>query len=347
MPARCLISAVAVSLASLTPLLSAAGCAFNSEGLSDEGPVAVRGRIVDFQTRASITASSVVVSGLIPAPSVALGDGGFTIESIPQSSAFGVLATAAMYRPTYTQIEVGATGLDGLEVAVVGEAFIAGLAGAFGASPSPTAGIVLLHLVDAAGAPRPGVAATDLSLAGASPPHFLDDKMMPAAAATASSSSGWVVFFNVPPGLIALTQTASAATTIDMPVLPIAAGQVSIVDGSVTVGAPVLPRNVSFQTHIVPIFTARGCGACHSGGGIGKEQGNLTLGGSAKLIYKELVEERPNTRVRLATPETSLVLTMPSREDPPDRHPNVTFAGPRDPDYLKLLVWIREGARDN
>src|SRR3982751_1539239 len=105
MPARstrrlsrwCPISAAAVSVASL---LSTAGCVFTSEGLSDDGPVAVRGRIVDFQTRASITASSVVVSGLVPAPSVALGDGGFTIDSIPQSSAFGVLATAAMYRPT-------------------------------------------------------------------------------------------------------------------------------------------------------------------------------------------------------------------------------------------------------
>jgi len=41
------------------------------------------------------------------------------------------------------------------------------------------------------------------------------------------------------------------------------------------------------------------------------------------------------------------VLRLPSREDPPDRHPNVTFAGPQDPDYVKLLAWIREGARNN
>ena len=27
--------------------------------------------------------------------------------------------------------------------------------------------------------------------------------------------------------------------------------------------------------------------------------------------------------------------------------PNVTFASPNDPDYLKLLVWIREGAKNN
>ena len=43
----------------------------------------------------------------------------------------------------------------------------------------------------------------------------------------------------------------------------------------------------------------------------------------------------------------SQLLTYPSREDPPDRHPNVTFTSPLDPDYLKILVWIREGAKDN
>jgi len=46
-------------------------------------------------------------------------------------------------------------------------------------------------------------------------------------------------------------------------------------------------------------------------------------------------------------PEKSLLLTMPSAESPPDSHPNVTFTGPQDPDYLKILVWVREGAKDN
>ena len=51
--------------------------------------------------------------------------------------------------------------------------------------------------------------------------------------------------------------------------------------------------------------------------------------------------------LRVAAPETSLVLTMPSREVPPDGHPTVVFASALDPDYLKLLVWIREGAHQN
>jgi len=208
-------------------------------------------------------------------------------------------------------------------------------------------GTVLLHLVDAAGASRAGVAATSFTITGGNGPHFLDANMMAVTAATSSSKSGWVVFFDVPPGIAGLTQPGSAAVTIEMPAVPVAAGVVSIARARVGDGAPALPSNVSFSTQIVPIFAARGCVACHSGSGTGKDLGDLTLSGSANLIYKELVTEKPNTRVRLAAPETSLILTMPSREDPPDGHPNVTFTGPRDPDYLKLLVWIREGAKNN
>jgi hypothetical protein len=38
---------------------------------------------------------------------------------------------------------------------------------------------------------------------------------------------------------------------------------------------------------------------------------------------------------------------MPSAESPPDAHPNVTFTGPQDPDYVKILAWITEGAPNN
>src|SRR4029077_18754117 len=99
---------------------------------------------------------------------------------------------------------------------------------------------------------------------------------------------------------------------------PRAAGGGTTPGAKVSDGALVLPVNVKFGAQIVPIFQARGCQACHSGNGPGKDLGGLTLDGSANLIYRELVEERPNTRVRVAAPETSLVLTMPSREVPPD-----------------------------
>jgi hypothetical protein len=113
-------------------------------------------------------------------------------------------------------------------------------------------------------------------------------------------------------------------------------------DGS----AATLPSNVSFATQIMPIFDARGCVACHSGNGPGKDLGGLQLDGGTPKVYSELTVESP-LRVQRAAPEKSLVLTMPSAENPPDSHPNITFTGPEDADYLKLLVWIREGAKNN
>ncbi len=43
----------------------------------------------------------------------------------------------------------------------------------------------------------------------------------------------------------------------------------------------------------------------------------------------------------------SKLLTMPSFEQPADRHPNVTFASATDRDYQLILAWIKEGAKDN
>jgi hypothetical protein len=329
------------------------GCSFSSTSSSttgdDAAALSVDGDLVDFQTGAAIMATaSVATSGLVPAPKVTVQGSAFTIEGVPESSVFQVLAAAPpSHRATFSQVMVTTADVAGVKAPVVSEAFLANLASAFQITPSAAKGIVLVRLVDAAGRPRAGVTAANLVIAGAIGPRFLDANLLPAPAATASTASGWAVFFEVPVGVVALGQPAAATVTLDMPASPLDAGAVTIAAATVSDGALVLPSNVRFADQIVPIFRSRGCQACHSGGGIGKDLGNLTLDGSTNLIYKELVEERPNTRVRVATPETSLVLTMPSRETPPDAHPNVTFTGPRDPDYLKLLVWIREGAKNN
>src|SRR5690348_9048496 len=54
-----------------------------------------------------------------------------------------------------------------------------------------------------------------------------------------------------------------------------------------------LPTNVSFSTQIMPIFDARGCVACHSGNGPGKDLGGLQLDGGTPKVYSELVVENP------------------------------------------------------
>jgi hypothetical protein len=340
MLARCLIL-VAIALAA---------CDFNAGMAPTGGALTVSGQVVDFQTGAALdAAASVTTSGLMPAPKVTSQGAAFTIEGVPENSAFQILASAPpTHRATFSQaVVVMASNVDGVKSPAVSEAFLATLATAFAVTPTAAKGIMFVHLVDAAGKPRAGVAATNFTIAGANGPHFLDANLMPAPAATSSSSSGWAVFFEVPVGVASLAQPATATVTLDMAVSPLNAGTVTIADAKATDGALMLPTNVLFATQIVPIFSSRGCYACHSGGGIGKDLGGLTLDGSPNLIYKELVLERPDTRVRVAAPETSLVLTMPSRESPPDAHPNVTFTSALDPDYLKLLVWIREGAKQN
>jgi hypothetical protein len=312
----------------------------------------VTGQVVDFQTGAAITtAASVTTSGLLPSPHITVQTAAFTISGIPENSAFQVLAAAPpTHRATFgPAIVVTNSDRDGVTVPAVSEALLGQLATSFGVSPTAAKGVLFVHLVDAAtGAPKAGVAGTNLVLAGgAIGPKFLDANLAAAPTATASSTSGWAVFFEVPAGAVALGQAVNATVTVDMATSPINPAVVTITEAKVSNGAVVLPTNVSFATSVFPIFTNRGCVACHSGNGPGKELGGLKLDGSANSAYKELVLEKPNTRVQTATPENSLVLRYPSFESPPDPHPNITFASSLDPDYLKILVWIREGAKDN
>ncbi|MGE0869260.1 MAG: hypothetical protein AB7P03_11880 [Kofleriaceae bacterium] len=335
-------------------MLATVACS-DSDGEGDEpqpvgGALIARGAVVDFETGMPVgIAASVAVSGLVPAPRITSQVSEFTIEEIPENSTFQILASAPpTHRATFSpSIAVTTSDIDGIEAPAVSEAFLAALAESFGVTPTAAKGVLFVRLTDEQGASKSGVPSSDLVIAGGViGPKFLDADMMPASELTASSSSGWAMFFEVPVGVATFAQTANATMAIDMPSSPINAGAVTIADAKVTMGAPALPTNVSFKTTVFPIFSARGCAACHSGNGPGRDLGGLTLDGSSKLVFKELTQERA-TRVVPLAPETSLLLTMPSREDPPDRHPNVTFPSNLDPDYLKIFAWIKEGAKDN
>jgi len=335
-------------------LLTVAACGFTDDDAGDGplgGALTVTGAVVDFETGTPITsAATVTTSGLSPAPRITSQGASFTIAGIPENSAFQVLASAPpTHRATFSEsVVVTDADLHDVEAMVVSEELVARLASGFGITPTAATGVLLLQLVDDAGEPAANVQGSNLVIAGgAIGPRFLAPDLTPLPNATATTSSGWAVFFEVPTGVVTLAQAANATVTLDMPTSPIHPGAVTLAKAGVKNGAPVLPANVSFVRDIYPIFTYRGCVACHSGGGPGKDLGGLHLDGGSNLAYRELVLERPNVRVNPAMPEQSLVLRYPSREDPPDRHPNVTFTGPADPDYLKLLVWIREGAKNN
>lgn len=332
--------------------LLAVGCSFGGGDDGDDGPLggshAVTGKVIDVQTGAEVTATTLSTSGLITTPETELDGSAFTLDGIPAQSAFQVLTTAPpTYRATFSPvITVEEDDVAEVSAPLVSEAFLAELATAFNVTPSAARGILLARVVDGEGKPRAGVSSTSFVLEGTgiSPPKFLNDAMAAAPAAVATSASGWVVFFEVPPGVVSLTQSATSTVALEMATAPINAATVTVAEIRVTDGAPPKFTNVSFSQQILPIFTARGCVACHSGGGAGKDLGGLTLNGGK--VYKELVEEDP-TRVRPGMPEQSLLLTMPSRESPPDRHPNVTFASAADPDFQKIYVWIKEGAKQN
>lgn len=335
--------------------LGACGGDDGGGGGADAGPLGgaltVTGEVVDFETGAALTTgTTLAVSGVVPSPTVAISGAAFTITEIPENSAFQLLATAPpTHRSTFSPaIVVTDASVDGVRAPTVSQAFLDQLATGFDVTPTAAKGVMFVRLVDAAGQPRSGVAGSNLVIGGgAIGPKFLDASLAPLPNATVSTASGWAVFFEVPTGVVTLGQAANATVTLDMASSPVLPAGVTLASATVTDGAPVLPTNVSFAASIYPLFTARGCVACHAGGGAGKDLGGLFLDGGANLAYRELVEERPGTRVNLGTPEASFVLTLPSREDPPDRHPNITFASPSDPDYVKLLVWIREGALNN
>jgi hypothetical protein len=338
-------------LASLVASL-AAGCG-NSAG-SDVlgGSLSVSGEVHDFQTGAVVSGDITIgTSALIPEPTVSTEGATYVLDHVPEYSAFEILAgVSGSHRATYNATtEVTDSDLDGVVSYAVSEMLVSSLATAFGATPMDTHGIVLMQLVDASGNPKANVAASNIVLSGVTgiAPKFLDASLAPAPSLTASSTSGWTVIFNVPPGVVTLAAAATATATLAAPTAPVAAGMITLVRATVTDGmAPALPTNISFANQIVPIFSARGCIGCHSGNGPGKDLGGLQLDGGVMKVYKELVEEDP-TRANPAMPEKSLVLTMPSKELPSDSHPNVTFTGPQDPDYIKILVWLREGAKNN
>jgi len=317
------------------------------------GSLTVAGSVRDFATDGEIAGTaSVSTTALVPAPRITVEGSSFTLDGVPENSAFQILASVApTHRGTYSPaLEVTTDDVDGVKAYALSEQFLGTLASGFSITPSAAKGVLLLHLVDGAGNPKAGVSGSNLVLAnvqGATGPKFLDDALRPVSSLTATSSSGWAVFFEVPTGVVSLGVAANATVTLQMATSPVGAGTVTIANVVVADGAPPpLPTNVSFSQTVFPIFTNRGCVACHSGNGPGRDLGGLTLDGSANLVYKELTQENP-LRANPTNPEGSLVLTMPSAESPSDGHPNVTFTGPQDPDYLKILVWLREGAKSN
>lgn len=320
---------------------------------ADVSTYSVTGSVVDFTTGEPLDSATVSTNGLSPAPTISTTGADFTVEGVAPHSVFYLLAGSPPdYRNTYSNaIDVRESDLSGVIAEAISEAYLADLIEGFAVEPAAGTGVLLARVVDEAGTELEGIPAAAFALEGADGPYFLDADRQPAPALEATSASGYVVFFDVPPGDAAVAAAPGSDYTMTMAVSPVAATAVTLGAVEVLRGEEPLPEDVSFSGQVVPIFEDRGCTLCHSGGGPGKDLGNLHLDGGENLIYRELTEELSPKhgvpRVNLESPAESLLLTQPSREEPPDDHPNVTFASPQDPDYRILLVWIQEGALQN
>jgi hypothetical protein len=325
---------------------------------TDLVPVTVSGKVLAWENDMPIAGSATVsTAGITPTPTVSLSGPDFTLGNVLPNSVFTILAGSPPdYRTTYNVAPVvGFDNVADVKAWVVAETTLATLATGFSLTPNGTKGIVLVQLVNDAGAGVANVPASAIQLNGAAPPTapgFLDATKMPMAGATATTASGWIVFFDVAPGLVSVTPAMGANYTFDSPAGTTSAGLVTVLHVHAATGmAPTVPTNVSFTNQVIPIFTKRGCVACHSGNGPGKDLGGLTLNGAPMKIHGELTTEiSPNfatTRVNLVEPLKSLMLTMPSAETPPDPHPTIVFPNNQDPDYLTFYGWIKEGAKLN
>ncbi len=319
--------------------------------------VKVSGQVIAFENELPL-AGSVTVStqGLTPPPGVSVSGSSFVLTDVIPYSVFAILAgSPPNYRTTYNvPPAVEAMDATGVKAYVVAETTLAAFQTALSVTPVAGKAIVLAQIVGTNGAGLAGVPSAALQVNGAAPakgPYFLDASKVAQTGLTATSSSGWVVFYDVDPGQVAITTPMASGYTFQSVQAPTSVGLVTVVRVTATAGSAVLPTNVLFATQVAPIFTKRGCVNCHSGNGPGKDLGGLTLNGGAPKIFSELtVEMSPNfakPRVDKAAPEKSLVLTMPTAETPADTHPNVTFTGPTDADYVMILAWIKEGAKNN
>lgn len=107
---------------------------------------------------------------------------------------------------------------------------------------------------------------------------------------------------------------------------------------------------IDFGSQIYPLFlpTAQGgygCQGCHTNQNGATPAGGLNLYGGADVAYAQLEPTAHPTRVNLADPASSALLTEPLYESTgAQNHPIFAFVSTQDPGYQLILQWITEGA---
>lgn len=316
--------------------------------------LSVTGSVIDFQSRAPVEgAATLSPLGILPPPGVSVQGADFTLTDVAGNSIFTLLAGAPGYRSTISlPVAVDAEDVSGVTVEALGSAWLTDAADTFGVTLQAGTSVVVARTIAGDGGAVTGIPAASFRLNGAAPaygPYFLNGQRQPDDGLTATSASGYVLFFNVPPGEVLIEDSPGSAWTLISPTAQATADTATRVDVLAEEGELELPVDVDFQDDIIPLLVEKGCAYCHSGNGIGRDLGNLTLDASPNLIYSEMTQEVSDNydtkRVDLENPEASVLLVVPTTGSP--LHPIQMFQGYADPDYRTMLSWIIDGAPRN
>ena len=339
------------------------------QGTPDAPPAAtidVSGKTMDYFTALAMPSATYTTDGMTPAMNGTSGaDGSFTLANVPPASSFYVLVSGdpAIYYPTRNDA-----------VTVTDKSVMANLYAVtmndmkrqystVGLTRTTGTGMSIINLVRNNGMPLTGVKPTDITItdAAAKPvtgfmgPYFFGPNGDIVTIATLGVSTTYngtarAAILDLPPGSYKLnvSYTSGAGTIMTMTVpLMSAADGVSLVS-TANAAAPAAPPGatpLSFATDVYPMLQraalgGQGCANCHNATELA---GGLAYDGPAATVYSKIMAT-PNVVV-VATPATSMLLSMPLYETPPDLHPNATWLTNLDPAYVKIMTWISQGAK--
>lgn len=336
------------------------------DGSADPVLLSVSGKTVDYFTGAALDNVLLATEGMTPAASGSSGTDGSYELRVPPGSVFYAAATRANYRPTRSApIRITDQSLMMTDLLLVSLNDSRRQYTSLGLTPTAGRAVLFGLLLRNNGTPLEGVPLADITLVDGQQapvglgPYFFGangDLVSNAtlAVSTAFGGKARVGFLDVPPGTYSLEVKYTAGggggggtpeiRTYKIPVEAVADGATlaQTGGGDDDMSPPMGAR--TFTTDIHPrlqkaALGGLGCANCHTAGGVAAILPfDLPVADAHAAIIG-----RPGVVNPPATAATSLLLTKPLYEDPPN-HPNATFLTTLDPDYVVIMEWIQQGA---
>lgn len=310
--------------------------------------VALSGTTVDFFTGTVIPEIQLETLGLAP-ERIAISDdvGGFELD-VPLASYFYVrTAATATYRPTISKV-VGFTEPTVASLVAFSEADIRRQYVSAGIDVIPNTSTVIVEITAPGDTALSEFSRSNLAILNS------DDKAIeveplvfgpfgdvdPALTESGKGSAARFAFFNVEPGVHALSVTCASCE-------PAFESSHTLISGAgitfmrVALDAKQGPAADSFDA-IFGLFGrgadgGLGCANCHTEGGVSPR-----LDGDSSSVRAALVASP--AWVNTDEPDRSLLLSKPLYETPAN-HPNATFLSANEPAYQSIRAWIAAGAR--